>query len=240
MNKLWDLIMQRKQDMIIGICDDENVMREAEEKICRSIIQNYGDDIVQIETLSDGKEVLEGEYDILILDIEMEDVDGIAVKNYFQNRKKDTIIIFVTSHDEMMSQAFGVNVMGFVTKKYLDSQLPVMLDNAIKRVINTVNIDGIDSRNICYIQAEHVYNILHLKDNSEMSVRRSSTELESVLVGVGFVRVHRTYIVNMAYVDKIKDKTIVVNGDEIPVSSRLKSKIKKEYSQYCKENARFC
>ena len=162
MNKLWDLIMQRKQDMIIGICDDENVMREAEEKICRSIIQNYGDDIVQIETFSDGKEVLEGEYDILILDIEMEDVDGIAVKNYFQNRKKDTIIIFVTSHDEMMSQAFGVNVMGFVTKKYLDSQLPVMLDNAIKRVINTVNIDGIDSRNICYIQAEHVYNILHL------------------------------------------------------------------------------
>ena len=47
-------------------------------------------------------------------------------------------------------------------------------------------------------------------------------------------------IINMAYVDKIKDKTIVVNGDEIPVSSRLKSKIKKEYSQYCKENARFC
>ena len=90
MNKLWDLIMQRKQNMIIGICDDENVMREAEEKICRSIIQNYGDDIVQIETFSDGKEVLEGEYDILILDIEMADVDGIAVKNYFQNRKKDT------------------------------------------------------------------------------------------------------------------------------------------------------
>ena len=132
--------------MIIGICDDENVMREAEEKICRSIIQNYGDDIVQIETFSDGKEVLEGEYDILILDIEMEDVDGIAVKNYFQNRKKDTIIIFVTSHDEMMSQAFGVNVMGFVTKKYLDSQLPVMLDNAIKRVINTVNIDRKSTR----------------------------------------------------------------------------------------------
>ena len=46
--------MQRKQNMIIGICDDENVMREAEEKICRSIIQNYGDDIVQIETFSDG------------------------------------------------------------------------------------------------------------------------------------------------------------------------------------------
>lgn len=226
--------------MVIGICDDEKIMRESVEAVCKQLANSYKDENIIIETFTDGKEVLEGEYDILILDIEMENIDGISVKNNFQSRKKDTIIIFVTSHDEMMSQAFGVNVMGFVTKKYLDSQLPVMLDNAIKRVINTVNIDGIDSRNICYIQAEHVYNILHLKDNSEMSVRRSSTELESVLVGVGFVRVHRTYIVNMAYVDKIKDKTIVVNGDEIPVSSRLKSKIKKEYSQYCKENARFC
>ena len=43
------------------------------------------------------------------------------------------------------------------------------------------------------------------------------------------------------YVEKIKEKTIIVNGEEIPVSARLiKSKIKKEYSQYCKENARFC
>ena len=58
-----------------------------------------------------------------------------------------------------------------------------MLDNAIKRVMNTVNIDGIDSRDICYIQAEHVYNILHLEDGSEMSVRRSSTELENTLAG---------------------------------------------------------
>lgn len=115
-----------------------------------------------------------------------------------------------------------------------------MLDNAIKRVMNTVNIDGIDSRDICYIQAEHVYNILHLEDGSKMSVRRSSTELEKTLAGVGFIRVHRTYIANMAYVEKIKEKTIIVNGEEIPVSARLKSKIKKEYSQYCKENARFC
>ena len=211
--------------MVIGICDDEKIMRESVEAICKQVANSYKDENIIIETFTDGKEVLEGEYDILILDIEMENLDGISVKNNFQNRKKNTIIIFVTSHDEMMNQAFGVNVM---------------LDNAIKRVMNTVNIDGIDSRDICYIQAEHVYNILHLEDGSKMSVRRSSTELEKTLAGVGFIRVHRTYIANMAYVEKIKEKTIIVNGEEIPVSARLKSKIKKEYSQYCKENARFC
>ena len=225
--------------MVIGICDDEKVIREKIEKICINVTGEYDADTV-VKTYSDGKEVLEENFDILILDIEMEDVDGIAVKNYFQSKKKDTIIIFVTSHNEMMSQAFGVNVMGFVTKSYLDSQLPVMLESAIKRVMNTVNIEGVDSRKVCYIEAEHIYNILHLENDTEMSVRCSSADLEKMLEGVGFIRVHRTYIINMAYVEHIRDKSVVINGKEIPVSSRLKSRLKKEYSRYCRENARYC
>lgn len=225
--------------MVIGICDDEKVIRDKIEKICVNVTGEYDTDTA-VKTYSDGKEVMEENFDILILDIEMKDVDGIAVKNYFQNRKKDTIIIFVTSHNEMMSQAFGVNVMGFVTKSYLDNQLPVMLESAIKRVLNTVNIEGVDSRKVCYIQAEHVYNILHLENDTEMSVRCSSADLEKMLEGVGFIRVHRTYIINMAYVEHIRDKSVVINGKEIPVSSRLKSRLKKEYSRYCRENARYC
>lgn len=127
--------------MVIGICDDENVIRDKIEKICINETKKYCEDVV-IQKYSDGREVLEKDFDILILDIEMEDVDGIVVKNYFQKRKKDTIIIFVTSHNEMMSQAFGVNVMGFVAKSYLDNQLQVMLDGAMKRVMNTVSIEG--------------------------------------------------------------------------------------------------
>lgn len=225
--------------MVIGICDDENVIRDKIEKICINETKKCCEDVV-IQKYSDGREVLEKDFDILILDIEMEDVDGIVVKNYFQKRKKDTIIIFVTSHNEMMSQAFGVNVMGFVAKSYLDNQLQVMLDGAMKRVMNTVSIEGVDSRKVCYIQAEHIYNILHLENETEVSVRCSSADLEKMLEGVGFIRVHRTYIINMAYVDHIKDKTVLVNKREIPVSARLKSRLRKEYSRYCRENARYC
>lgn len=225
--------------MVIGICDDENVIRDKIEKICINETKKYCEDVV-IQKYSDGREVLEKDFDILILDIEMEDVDGIVVKNYFQKRKKDTIIIFVTSHNEMMSQAFGVNVMGFVAKSYLDNQLQVMLDGAMKRVMNTVSIEGVDSRKVCYIQAEHIYNILHLENETEVSVRCSSADLEKMLEVVGFIRVHRTYIINMAYVDHIKDKTVLVNKREIPVSAQLKSRLRKEYSRYCRENARYC
>ena len=45
----------------------------------------------------------------------------------------------------MMAQAFGVNVIGFVTKKYIEDQLPVVLERALKIVRGTVLIEGIDS-----------------------------------------------------------------------------------------------
>lgn len=226
--------------MVIGICDDELLMRKQEEEICRQTIMKYVEDDIVIETFSDGSEVEDKDLDILVLDIEMNGIDGISVKNMFQKKNRDTIIIFVTSHDEMMYQAFGINVIGFVTKKYLKDQLPVMLDTAIKKVMSTVLVDGVDSRKICYIQAEHVYNILHMADGEEISVRISSGELEEMLKGVGFVRTHRAYLVNLAYVERIREKTIIVDEEEIPVSSRLKSRIKHEYDRYCKENARFC
>lgn len=226
--------------MIIGICDDELLMRKQEEEICRQTIMKYAEDDIVIETFSDGAEVEDKDLDILVLDIEMNGIDGISVKNMFQKKNRDTIIIFVTSHDEMMYQAFGINVIGFVTKKYLKDQLPVMLDTAIKKVMSTVLVDGVDSRKICYIEAEHVYNILHVADGEEISVRISSGELEKMLKGVGFVRTHRAYLVNLAYVERIREKTIIVDEEEIPVSSRLKSRIKHEYDRYCKENARFC
>lgn len=225
--------------MIIGVCDDNDVMRKSIIDICNKLADSYEGNI-QLLTFSDGKEVLDEELDILVLDIEMEEVDGITVKNIYQRKNKDTIIIFVTSHDEMMIDAFGVNVIGFVTKKYLNNQLPEMLDIAIKKVMNTVLIDGVDSRDICYIQAEHVYNILHTVNEEEISVRISSNELEQMLIGVDFIRVHRAYIVNMAYVDKIREKSIMVDGNEIPVSSRLRAKVKHEYDLYCKRNVRFC
>lgn len=225
--------------MVIGVCDDNEVMRKYMVKSCETIAAEFDDEIL-IRTFQDGSAVLNQDLDILILDIEMKDVDGITVKDTFQRKDKNTIIIFVTSHSELMPQAFGVNVIGFVTKNFIEEQLPPILTLAVKKVLNTVSVDGVDSRDICYIEAEHVYNMLHTVGKQEILVRISSSELEQMLSGVGFIRVHRAYIVNMAFVDGIHEKSIIVDGQEIPVSSRLRSKIKKDYDKYCRENVRFC
>ena len=119
--------------MFIGICDDDNIMRERIERVCKDVTKKYNEETI-IKKYKDGQEITDQNIDILILDIEMPMVGGIAVKEKLENAKSNTVIIFATSHEEMMAQAFGVNVIGFVTKKYIEDQLPVVLERALKIV----------------------------------------------------------------------------------------------------------
>ena len=185
--------------MFIGICDDDNIMRERIERVCKDVTKKYNEEKI-IKKHKDGQEITDQNIDILILDIEMPMVGGIAVKEKLENAKSNTVIIFATSHEEMMAQAFGVNVIGFVTKKYIEDQLPVVLERALKIVRGTVLIEGIDSRNIEYIKSEHIYCNLYLTDGQEFLLRESMKALEDRLETVGFIKIFRGCLVNMEQV----------------------------------------
>lgn len=228
--------------MIIGICDDDEIIREKIKQNCLDTIGKYDNEIL-LKEFSDGEEIFKEKTipDILILDIEMKNMDGIAVKNRLQNKQETAFIIFVSSHDEMMADAYGLNVIGFVTKKYMDAQLPKILEVALQLTTKAVIIDGnINSHDIVYVSSEHVYNNLHLKNGDTKLVRISSRELESQLERADFVRVHREYLVNLEYVEDITEKTISVKGNNIPISTRLYADVKKKYLTYFKKNARYC
>lgn len=72
-----------------------------------------------------------------------------------------------------MPQAFGKNVIGFVSKTKLEESFAESLDEAIRIKIRNKIIEGINSKNILYIQAAHEYCMLMLKDGSHKLVRDS-------------------------------------------------------------------
>lgn len=219
--------------MFIGICDDDNIMRERIERVCKDVTKKYNEETI-IKKYKDGQEITDQNIDILILDIEMPMVGGIAVKERLENAKSNTVIIFATSHEEMMAQAFGVNVIGFVTKKYIEDQLPVVLERALKIVRGTVLIEGIDSRNIEYIKSEHIYCNLYLTDGQEFLLRES-------MKAVGFIKIFRGCLVNMEQVEEMKNGKVYMHGGTVlQISSRLKASVEKKYTSFCIENARFC
>lgn len=229
--------------MILGICDDQKVYRDYIRKICECVKEQFVENWEIIEFV-DGVELLKSplSIDILILDLEMPEVDGIQIKNLFYNKKQDTTIIYVTRHSELMEQAFGIYVLGFVKKENIESQLPKILKQAFSMYQTSVMVEGkYNSREICYVEAAHVYCNIHLADSRVELLRASIKELERLLEPVGFLKIQRSYLVNLSWVEGIKCQTILLkeNHGQLPISYRNKKMVRERYMQYCKEQGRY-
>ena len=229
--------------MIIGICDDQKVYRDYIRKICEHTKEQFIENWEIIE-FADVVEMLKSsaQIDILILDLEMPEINGIQVKDLLHSKKKDTTIIYVTSHPELMEEAFGIHVLGFVKKENMDFQLPKILKQALSMYQKTVMVDGkYNSKEICYVKVSHIYCDIHMIDSTVKSVRTSLKKLEKILQPVGFIKTERSYLVNLYWVESIKEHTIVMkeNKGELPIAYRSRKKIKESYMEYCKEQGRY-
>ncbi len=230
--------------MIIGICDDQKVYRNYIRKICDQTVKQFTD-IWEIVEFVNGTDLLRSplSIDILILDLEMPYLDGIQVKEALQSKEKETIIIYVTSHLEMMQKAFGLHVLGFVQKADMDYQLPVILRQALCMQQNCILVNGkYNSKEILYLKSEHIYCQLYLTNGGMELVRISLKELEEMLNPMGFVKTQRSYLVNLKWVETINNTAVVMKGNhgELPLSRRNVKIVKESYMKYCKEHGRYC
>lgn len=225
--------------MVIAICDDSREQVEEEYRLCREL--GGGKDT--IIKFYHGAELLKyrGVIDLVILDIELPDMNGIVLKEKMQRYRKDTLIVFVTNYSEFAMDAFGVNVLGFIEKHRLKTQLPVMLRTAYQMFAKYIFMDDmINSRNIVYIKSEHNYGRLILSDGSTYLIRTSMRELERKLAEYDFLRIHREFLVNMMWIEKMKPDSVQILDDTLPISTRMRGKAKQEYREFCKNNARYC
>ena len=228
-----------EKELVLYICDDEMIWQRKIRKICESVFGEKWTECTIVHGKS-GKEVLayQGEIDILILDIDMPGIDGIQVKNQMQKKNRNTNIIFVTNYSERMREAFGPWVFAFVDKGDIEKDLKRILPELIERICRYVKIDRLyDSREVLYLQAEGSYTDLYFRSGERHTIRKNLKELEKELVGVDFIRTHRSYLVNMHEITgKITD-TVSVGQQNIPVSVRLRKKVKEAYRIFCRKNA---
>lgn len=104
--------------MNIVICDDERKVIEDVGSICREClspdVKLYG--FQSAESLLKNLDKIEGDIDLFILDIEMPGRDGLWLRKELERYRYGSSIIYLTSHDELVQEAFGRYVIGFVDK----------------------------------------------------------------------------------------------------------------------------
>ena len=230
----------------IGICDDSDHDRH----YLKSIIKNYfkGREIEpEIVEYGSGEEFFrKPDVEILFLDIEMNALDGIMVKNELQKLKAETRIVFTTSHNDLMRDAFGKQVFGFLVKRVSPKEVEKYLNAILKDLEeeNCVLIKGaeketfVKEKQILYIKAETKYCDIILENQDSMFSDKSIGEWTEELEERGFFLCHRSYLVNLYHLKKIEDDILLSNGEKIPVSRRLKTKVKEAYREYIRKKVR--
>lgn len=188
--------------------------------------------------------------DIILLDIQLRGpMDGVALAQEIQRHFPVPIIYLTANADKAnFDRAKATNPFAFISKPFnkLD------LQRAIELTINQVQLhmspamgndvpfilnDSIfirhhekmvklDIKVILYIEAERNYCRIHTKEKEYLLVM-TLKELDDKLPVQNFIRIHRSFIVNIAQVDEIAQTHVVIARKAIPVSKSLKDELLK-------------
>lgn len=227
--------------MRICICDDEQRMRKMIGESCEMFFREQ-DIIYQIEEADNAADVIDlaDQIDLLILDIEMPGMDGVSLKNILQKRAEKLLVLFVTSHEEMMPEAFGKNVIGFCIKEQIEQKLQKYLKLAISLIGRDRMIDGkYHSQDVLLIHSEREYCSLYRENGTEVLIRSSLKKMKQKLEAVDFVQSNRAWLVNLWYVESLGKGDVRVAGRKVPLSRSFVKDFKQKYEDYCKKNARY-
>ena len=232
--------------MRIAVCDDEKricaVLAEKVKRFCPD---------AEIMTYTSGEELLGADAlpDILLLDIKMPGMSGMDVAKSLRDRDWRKLLIFITGEEAQVFNSFDLHAFHFLVKPVADGKLKEVLENAVKELERSEAESGkhdkyIEIRsgtshfrvNLSLLLYAEVYDrktILRLKKESIEYYGRLSV-LES-LVGKDFYRIHRSYLVNLKYVERY-DRTSVtlMGGDNIPISRREYDGFLTAYLEYCR------
>lgn len=226
--------------MRIAICDDQQVFREDILEHCKRELPKES---VIYRCFASGEELLEsgGWYDFLFLDIEMSGMDGIQVKNRLEMQNAQAKIIFLTSHEERMIEAFGNNVIGFLRKPVKEETLKPIIQK-MKWLIERKTVEWEDNgklhvcyaEDIRYIEAQDKYTYVVVGEERHL-VRRSLTEWEEMLPESSFGKANRSCLVNLCLLERMKSEILLEDGKTIPISRKYKKEIEEKYRRYLRK-----
>lgn len=192
--------------MNIAICDDNEDFRA----LLENSLRNYFDEksvSLNIFQFKSGEELLADEllFDLVFLDVEMENINGIETGKELKKRNPRNIIFVITSYNGYLDDAFKINAFRFLSKpldiarlyKALDDANDLLKNNII--VFNDVNT-GEDVRiytnDIILLEIDGRKTKI-VTTNSEYLSKDKITDWKLRLNGISFVSPHSSYIVNL-------------------------------------------
>lgn len=229
--------------MKVAICDDD---RENSSQLSRWIRKWEPD--CEVTCFYTGKQFLKARqhFDILLLDIQMEEMSGIEVARALRINRKNTILIFVTALKDYMVEAFDVAAFHYLLKPVSPEKFGQVFHSACREVerLGQLGTDQLffqtRTRNIT-VQKKEILYVESRKRKVDIHTQRECFTVYATMkrmegqLGEDFYRCHRGYLVNMAFVSEYDVNTIQLQNGEVVYMAREKySEFVKAYMDYLK------
>lgn len=188
--------------------------------------------------------IAENTINILFLDIDMPEENGFQLAEKINRLRPETIIIFVSSHENFVFSSFEYNPFRFLRKNKLDEELEGALIKAVERHMSnteTVTIktdrETVELRvgDILYIRSEKNYYAVCGAD-FEYKCRGTMARAEELVQKYGFFRINSGCFVNMEKIKRFESPNkLILETAELYISQRKVSAFKEAYSLYTRK-----
>ncbi len=225
------------------IIDDEEMARA----LLQGMLEVYAPNVTVIDSCKDlpsgVKSIYKHKPDIIFLDIEMPGHSGLEILDFFDEKEIDFSIIFVTAYNNFAIQAFKLSAVDYLLKP-IESQdlidaialfekhkekknyqiLKNNLSNHPKKIAlhNVSSITFVELDDILFFQADGSYTKVFLKDNKMILTSKSLKTFENMVIDyTNFYRCHKSYIVNLNYVNELYKSDggyLKINEHQISIS----------------------
>lgn len=227
----------------VSILDNDNLSVETLKQYLDQYSKESGVSF-KVNIFSKGKNLIAGYgkgADIVFISLDTADIDGIEVAKKIRNIDQRVAIILMAKTSARAIEGYMVDACDFIVKhiQYNDfvSKIKKAFDFCERQSIRKVWIKGnecvayIKPYEIYYIEVRLHYLTYHMI-RGEIVSRDSMKQVEERLAQYYFVRINHSFLVNLMYVDAIKNDAIYLNGKELKISRSRKKEVVQKYISY--------
>lgn len=233
--------------MNIAICDDDRLMSGQIEKIVDQVFHGETSKY-NAEVFFSGDELLHflteqpNFFHMYLLDIEMIGTDGLETAAQIRKADPDAVIIFMTSHAELMSEAFEVLAFQFIIKPFDTNRALEIVTSAVRYLQKRKGIFQFVSQKkiytfflsqISYIESSGRKILLHTTDGEIYEYYGTLKDAREQVKGILFAQIHTSIIINFEQLSTVESNFVYLkDGEKLPISKKFHTSFHEQFQQF--------
>lgn len=234
----------------IAVCDDEPYFRQCECEFLEDYMKKTGTEF-SVDLFCSGEEMMAlgielAKYQVIFLDINMLKVDGITVARKIREVNREVYIVFVTAYVKYTLEGYKVDAIRYLLKnnknfsESMEECMNAIMEKMNYRIVKKAFDFNQGRKEISIDRILYIESKLHKLEFHVMEEKMNIytlyatlNEVEEMLTESKFIRIHQSYLVNMAYIKELQRYEVMLDtGKILGISKARYPEVRNQYIAY--------